>query len=799
MRRLAALLIASLAVLSLVVALQGVATAQTTPPVAHSAAGRLLFAPMVGASATADRGSCWMPGGPAPCPSPAGTAFSATNWPAGVTLQNGGIVPTRFLALYWGDVAEGGCQDCELLAALCGPSVPAGEAWTFPGVLLPEKGPPRLAASISAFSLNDRPARDYGAEFVRFLEAHQYPAESTLAQLACGEVGPSRLPMAAAPESLYCDQQLAFQAAYVSGGQWPAAPDLPIAPFRGEPIAGVASSPIAVTGGTYPHETLDRYAMPGLAETGWGEGEPGMDGAGEDTPAPHVYHLPGANLMTPDGQTSVVVLQNVGLQCATVAVAAFETNRGPVEGPPYVVDVPAGGRRAVDVGLLWPAASAASIRVASDEPLAVLLVNRGPVTSAASPALRATSDRVEWALPLAYQEAREGVAAGGTARRTPHPRRGNPIRAGDWRTVAEPAGLQQDEGFGTYVSVYNPLTATREIRMRTQATGRPAREILYPLRGLAQTVFQLGFGLGLPGGPGWGRFGVAGPNVAIAAETQRTASDVRGAVLESWLAPAWAFQPGEPGSGPRTVLLPDLGGPAVGATGIAGARPGTGITTTLLAQVAVQNLVTATARVALDSYATCGYAGTLRHEIDPLQAVVIPVVDLPGTPLGADAAVLRVLAGDVAVLAAVTRPERQSTVNFEPDSSYAYLGQPFAHELPAPAVVVSPTEVTLTLPLDPNEDPPVVRVGLLHAARSCHRLRAVSNQPWLLGGVGDGSVPGVVSVLVEPLLLAPGDRHVGQLTLSSNPPGATGLPAVVTVTVLGRVGPSPLFLPFTRR
>ncbi len=824
MRRLAALAIASLAVAGTVLVLHGVATAQTPPPVADTAAGRVLFAPMVGALAEVDRGSCWMPGGPVPCPDASGSNIlpfqQARHWPGGITVQNGGPVPTRFMAVYYGDVAGADCPACQVVDERCSPAVAPGEAWSWSmgGLGALNSTTATLAANVVVFSLNDRPARDYGAAFVGYLEAQGLSPDTTLADLACPAIEqdpPDTYPLAA-PSAESCDRHLAFQAAYIAGGQWPVAPELPMAPFRGEPIAGVAASPIDIVGGAIPHRTLDRYALPGLAETGWSSAVGGEDsgggGGGEagDSASPHVYHAPGANLDTPDDQTSVVVLQNVGLQCATVTVSAYETNRGPVEGDPYVIEVPAGGRRAVDVGTLWPVASAATIQVASDEPLAVLQVNRGPVTSAASPAVRAVAERVEWALPLAYQEARQGplatgpapvaegieppgvhsVAAGGGAHR-------EAVQVGDWRRLAAPTGLRQDEGFGTYLSVFNPISDTREIRLRTQASGKPAREVLYPLRGLAQTVFQLGFGLGLPGGPGWGRFSAAGPNVAIAAETQRTATDVRVAVLESWMTPAWAFQPGEPG--PRTVLLPDLGGPAVGATGIAGARPGTGITTTLLAQVAVQNLVTATARVALDSYADCGWAGTVTRDIDPLQAIVLPVVDLPGTPVGANAAVLRVLAGEVAVLEGVMRPERQSTVDYEPDYASAYLGQRFAHELPAPAMVVSPTEITLTLPLDALEDPPVVRVSLVHATRSCHRLRAASDQPWLLGGVGDGSVPGVVSVLVEPLLMSPGDRHVGHLTLTAEPAGATGLPEVVTVTVLGRVGPEPLYLPFTQR
>jgi hypothetical protein len=290
---------------------------------------------------------------------------------------------------------------------------------------------------------------------------------------------------------------------------------------------------------------------------------------------------------------------------------------------------------------------------------------------------------------------------------------------------------------------------------------------------------------------------VDGPNAYVTNETLRSASDLSVAYLEAWMTPAWAFAPDAPA--PRTVLLPDLGGPAVGAASIAGLRPGTGVTSTLVAQLAVQNLITATARVAIDSFASCGYAGTLTQNIDPRQAVWLPAVGLAGTVFGANAARLRVLEGSVAVQTELVRPERRTTADYWPDFSSAWLGQPFAHELPAPAIAVTPTEVTIQLPMAPDDDPPFVTVLPVHVARMCAHVTVTSDRPWLTGEAGNGAIPGGVSVWVAAEKLGPGQRHVGHLTLAGDPPGTEGLPATVTVTVLGNLRPDPMYLPWASK
>jgi hypothetical protein len=305
-------------------------------------------------------------------------------------------------------------------------------------------------------------------------------------------------------------------------------------------------------------------------------------------------------------------------------------------------------------------------------------------------------------------------------------------------------------------------------------------------------------GLGLPGGPGWVEAGNVGFNLYMAQETLRAAADFRSAYLESWMTPAWRFDPEHLRPAPRAVLLPDLGGPAVGAASIAGLRPGTGVTNTLLARVAVQNLVTATARVEIDSFADCGYAGTIARELDPRQAEWLPSEALPGTLFGANAARLRVLAGEVAVLTELVRPEQQTTAAYGPDFSSGWLGGRVAEELPAPTITVTPTLVTIVLPGD-LPDPPFVRVQTLHVDRACQLLTVSSDRPWLEGEVGPGNIPGGVTVLVDPDKMGLGRRHVGHLLLAADPATAPGLPQTVTVVVVREDQPEPVYLPWSER
>jgi hypothetical protein len=755
--------------------LAALVSAQEPPPVAESADGRILAMPFLGGRSATERSGCWVPGpgcpgGGAP---PVLDSAALRRWQhlGGITVQNGGTRPTALLAAYLADVPGEECDGCQVAAVRCSPAIGPGETWRFPAVVTNTQGTTAtIAAQAFVYSLNTRPARDYGPAFARYIEENGLPADASPAAIACQWAEP------APGATIECPAHSAWLAAF-GGGATPSGLDLPIEPFRGEPVAAVVASPIelaAPTGG--PARSVDRYAA-----LSWDEATGGQPGA-------HVYYAPGAYLDLPDGFHSALILQNLGPACANVTVRAFQSGgRGEPPGGPATLRVPAGGRRAVDAALRWPLPSGATLQVEADQPLAVLLLNRGPATSSLSPALRERSEQVQWALPLAYQESRPEPLA-----------RAGAVRVGSWADGggAGPTGLAADEGYGSYVSVFNPVTDTRPVRMRTQAPGRPLRDVLYPLSALAQTVFQLGFGLGMPGGPGWARFSVDGPNVYVANETLRSSSDVKVAYLESWMTPAWPYGPGAPP--PRTVLLPDLGGPAIGAAGIAVLRPGTGVTNTLVSQLAIQNVFTATARVAIDSFASCGYAGTVEQSIDPNQAAWLPTVGLSGTALGANAAVLRVLDGNVAVMTELVRPERQPTSGYFPDLSSAWLGARFAHDLPAPSVFVTPTAVTVTLPLS-TDDPPFVSVTPVHVSRLCHRLRADSNRPWLAGVVGPGNIPGGVTVLVTPRLLGPGTLHVGHLLVDSDPPGAAGLPQTVTVTVIGRGRPDPLYLPFAQK
>ena len=150
--------------------------------------------------------------------------------------------------------------------------------------------------------------------------------------------------------------------------------------------------------------------------------------------------------------------------------------------------------------------------------------------------LAARRSAVEWALPRAYQEWR--------------PTEGALLELSQARVWAE--------AWETNIAIFNALDAQRMITMYQYAETRPPRPpISYPFEPWQQLVFQPGFGQGFPGGPGWARYESDGAAFYIAAESLREAEDSLQWV-EGWSTTAWPRDPGAP----RTIALPDLGGPA---------------------------------------------------------------------------------------------------------------------------------------------------------------------------------------------------------------------------------------------
>jgi hypothetical protein len=391
---------------------------------------------------------------------------------------------------------------------------------------------------------------------------------------------------------------------------------------------------------------------------------------------------------------------------------------------------------------------------------------------------------VRWLLPLAYQETRVGAQASGL----PHPA---------WLLAASAEGWQTNQ------SVFNPADAMALATFRYQAEGNAPRPMIeYPVEARSQVVLQPGFGLGLPGGPGWAEITSPASPMTVAFESIRTANGVAGLAIEDWAAPAWPFE--EEGKAPRVIGLPDLGGPALGSAADRIVGPSSAVTGSLVTNIAIQNPLTVTTRVAIDSYgSTCGYLGTVLRSIDPRQTTVLAAADLAGAPFGADSALIRVLEGSAAVLAVTSRTEwlAATAQDVPPDLSTGYLGGGWGDPLPGPGVVTA----TLSLSQDAFElerpaRPVRLTFGVTDASATgrCLALAVSSDSAWLRADRDWVSVPATVTLTVDPLALG-GETHVGTVTLDAFQPGVVPDPARVTVTVMGPVVAPRAYLPRVER
>ncbi len=772
MPRLAPLAVLAPALASILAAAVPVSPARAQPPsdpapVALTADERVSFVPNLGI------------GAPVMAPPTAGAAFRRLT---GIAAQNAGTRPTRFMAVYFGvgsgsqATGDAACADCGALAAVCSPAVAPGGTWRFPARPAgPAADTRALLASAVVYSLNDRPARDYGPAWEGWLREHpRLGAGASLADVACDTLSDRPVVAPGEPEPL-CDRFADFHAAYVLGTPSALWGGLPPAPLRGEPAAAVAAVTMptvdAPGGAAFGRLSLDRYAAVPLSETGWSEP---AAATGVVT-----SHLPGVYLRTPDGQNGMVFVQNAGTACASVAIEGFRSTAGMLTRTAGL-RIPAGGWATFRPEDTWTdARGSVALRLTSDQPIAVAASNLGYLTGATHTALRARRLPVAWAAPRAYQPPR------------PRP----PLRA----PARADAPLDAD-GWETNVAVLNPATVRDLVRLETQSTGQPPRDASYPLEPLTQIVLQLGLGLGLTGGgPGWGRLSGTESPMAVALESIRVAGDVQ-AATEAWATSAWPYDPTGAAPRPRAFALPDLGGPALGGVdaGTVVTRTAT-LTDTLVGRIVVQSLYTGTARVAIDGYAgACGHVGTAVHTVDRFQAVAIPLADLPGAAWGADAAVVRVLEGEVAVLAEISRPARAAVDTAPPDASSAYLGLPLAEAPAPPEAARARLDVVPRLVAIPDAPAQVltatIRVEDVAATGRCLSFAAVADAAWAQVQTPVGTMPGTLRVGLDAAALAPGILHTARVTVTAREPAVDASPQTVVIQVRRGTG-SQLFLP----
>lgn len=702
----------------------------------------------------------------------------------GMLVQNLGDRPTRLLSL--DDVSidpPTSCTRCAIRRALCSERIAPGATW-------------QVSTTVAVLSLSDQPAADAGAGWADAAGDLGLPAGATVADVVCTHV-------ARWPREAECPAA-AFIEAFAGGGPTDALPaGLDAAAARGEPIGGVMRRPRFGIGGPVPG-TDNRFEALGLADVGWA---PFADDAASR--GRFVYDLPGAWIQSPDGLASALHLLNPTASCATIVVSAYRTSNGFRGAFTATLSAGAmGGFALDDVAEFEEVFGSAALRVVSDRPLAASLEIYGPHFTTIAPAIHMpdaalAAPTLRQLMPLAYQEKVEfaaddaadvaAEAAAGRADATaPGPVVDIGVGADTRRDAPAQAPLDRARGWESNIPVFNPYPERLELGFRLQAEGEPRREFAYPLLPRVQTVFQPGFGLGKPGGDGWGELAARAPlalPLSIAVHGWRTASD-EPAVIEGWAARTWAFDEAAPA--PRYIGLPDLGGPAVAAPDDPDAPPLAlhgAMTDTFGARIALQNPLTRTARIAIDSYAAaCGFAGTVEHRIDPRQRLLVDVRDLPGTAHGANAAVVRVLDGAVAAMVEFRRPGWPTLAAAPPDVASAYLGTPVdaADAGPAPAnlaarLAVTPTAVTV----DRSALAPIrVLAAYVPDDARCARYRAATDAPWLAIDAPAGPLPSVLTLTVDPRRLPSGDA-VGIVTVSSDDATMAGSPQQITVRVTG--------------
>lgn len=726
---------------------------------------------------------------------------------SGMTVQNLGDGRTRLLSLgAWPSGSESGsCERCSLTQTLCSPVLAPGATWHAP-------------AASAVLSLSLRRAADVDAAWGAAATAAGLGPDATVADVVCAQAAgwSQRDGASECPATDLID-------AYVRGGATDALPGgLDVAAARGQPIGGVVDQPGAAHSARGTAE--DRFEALGVEDTGWAP--PPDDGA---PTARFVYDLPGAWAQSPDGLRSALHLFNPTGDCATVVLSAYRTSTG-LRGT-FTQTLTAGALTSIrldTVAAFNDVHGSAVVRLVSDRPLAAALTVDGPnsgsnfsytVPAIRMPAAALASPTLRRLMPLGYQEKVNFAAAdqAGRAGQALGGRRGEIVRLDEGADAPldrpgplAPAQTTPDraQGWETSIPVFNPYADRLELAFRLQAEGEPRREFAYPLVPGVQTVFQPGFGLGKPGGVGWGEM-IAQPvplPVSIAVHSWREASDVP-IVVEGWGARTWAFDSAEPQ--PRVIGLPDLGGPAVASPEDPAAPKLTltgSMTDTFGGRIALQNPLTTTARVAIDTYAPlCGYAGTIERRIDARQHVLVNVRDLPGVASGANAAVVRVLDGAVAAMVELRRPAWPTAEQAPVDIASAYLGTPVdaadhgpSPERPTARLAVTPTMLTI----DRGALRPLrALVGHVPDDARCARYTATADVPWLTVDAPAGAIPSVLTLTVNPRRLPAGDA-TGVVTVASADATIDGSPQRITVTVTGEAvhqDPGRIYAPYVAR
>ncbi|MFN2250516.1 MAG: hypothetical protein ACK2UL_01250 [Anaerolineae bacterium] len=780
----------------------------------------VLYAPRLGGDFHERRCQCFGEGEAAvcTCESPDEATFALAGH-SGIKVQNGGDEDARYLAAYFEAPALGAadaCAECTLVGWTCGPPVHPGLGYTlppfWPGPDTESPTDPTFAASAVVYSLSTTAAGDLGPPWVDWLAAEGLPADTTVADAVCRIMTEPR-------ETDECAEFAAFQAGFTTDVPMSLpGTDLPVADARGVRASAVVAVLDTGANGTLP--ALDRYGTLTLSEAGRADDvEPALAAQSrlEQATIEHRYVAPGGYGAMLDGTSSTLMVQNVGTDCAEVEVQAHRSRFGPF-GEPARLRLPPGARSSLSVSDAWSGLdnTMVALTLTGDQPLAATLVNLGPAISATSSAHRERDSEVRWLVPRAYQEEREvsaaavdAAAAGfevrsavvglapaavdvagagvdvGAAHRTAAT--GADARLPEARRVSRLAQAQSADGWETNLSVFNPGTETRDVLMRMQATGEPPRgPIAYPIEGLAQRVLQPGFGLGLPGGPGWLEMTATGAPMYIGVESLRQAANIP-LTIEAWSVGAWAY--GDGAAAAQGIALPDLGGPAIGPP-----------SSTLVGQIAIQNPTTATARVAIDTYLdACGHVGAVERSIDPRQTVLVPVADLVGAAQGANRAIVRVLAGEVGAVVEVTEGERRAASVDEPppDLSNAYRGGRLTG-WPLPPAPVSrtlaaePVELDVARPVTVTER--TVALSASPDADGCVTYHAASDVEWLAVAPAAGLVPGTLTLSVDGVRLPSVATNVGHVTVTAEQPGIQGSPIELTVIVTGG-GVTELFVP----
>ena len=774
-------------------------SAQPTPPRADDPADRVRFLPDPGLSLAAR--AVVRENAPGE-PSLSGDTRAWLSDTTGVEVQNLGTRPTRVLAVYHLPEGPRGdpCLDCAFSAARCGAPLAPGAttrvaAWWTPEADEPGAPAPVVGLLSAVYALNQHPAADFGPAWSALVDEAGLAGDASVADLVC---------TALAPESPFdweeaCPSR-ALLAAFTRRAPLPFAPDAPPAPLAGEPIAAVAAPLVEVGSSTSPSATLDRYRAPGLTEVD------APIAAGTLGTPPHlagergawVYELPGAVGNNPEGIASLARLHHPGLTpgCATVRIEAWRTGGG-FRGA-ITTTLASGAWTTIDARRPeWNLTGTASLRIVSDSPLAASLTTRGYGFSLSRPATPASETAVRQLVPLAYQAFRPFLFLA-TALDDSDP---TPLQD------AQPGA----RGWETNIAAFNPVPDRRDLVLRLQGAGRPSRDSGFPMDPRTQLVFQPGFGLGKPGGPGWAEIsartidGAAASPVAVAVDALRSATDL------PYLMAGWGL-PSEPDPQDiRTIGLPTLGGPAVGEpNGIQTSpppilAPARRFTTTLAARIAVQNPTTATARVAIDAYAPCGLAGTTELRLDPRQSAHLPVRELEGIAFAPNTALLRILEGQVSAVLETQHVERLSFASAPPDLATAYRGTPIRSALdpptaPTATLTVTPTTLSFHLP----DTPTTASLTIDGTTQGCAAWHAETSAPWLELTPPRGLLPGGLTVRLLPDALPPPPPGTDTLhtTIRLRPaPPAKGPTLTIPVTVIPPPPPPPqhAFLPMLMR